>query len=236
MLHFFIESYNWSMPISYQPAGVLWIYGDSLAVRFSESVNSRFLCTSLYLGCQRSYNWIYPIISEALSKQQGDNLDFRPRKVIETITSVLRRPEMQRKGSVLLLNLGLHFPISINFTTYQRLIGDVINTLKETEVNLQGIRVPKYKAKVIWKSTTAIHKENAEVKNKTNWRFFTTQVFIKHIQLSSQTCIPARQSNLFTISTNLLQLKQRQISLTADSGIFLRPDSQNGWKSSLQTV
>ena len=204
MLHFFIESYNWSMPIHYQPSGVLWIYGDSLAVRFSESVNSRFLCTSLYLGCRRSYNWIYPIISETVGKQEDDNLDFQPREVIETITSVLRRPEMQRKDSVLLLNLGLHFPISINFTTYQRFIGDVINTLKETEVNLQGIRVPKYKAKVIWKSTTAIHKENAEVKNKTNWRFFTTQVFIKHIQLSSQTCIP--DLNKFTITkteTNL---------------------------------
>lgn len=176
-----IESYNWSLPISYQPTGVLWIYGDSLGVRFSESVKSRYLCTRLYMGCRNSYNWIYPIISEAVSKEQDDNLDFQPGKVLETILSVLRRPEMQQKGSVLLLNLGLHFPISVNFTTYQRFIGDVINNLKETKVNSQGIRVPKYKVKVIWKSSTAIHKENAEVRNKTNWRFFTTQVFIIHI-------------------------------------------------------
>ena len=189
----YIEPYNWSLPINYQPTGILWIYGDSLAVRFSQSVQSRYLCTRLYLGCRHSYNWIYPIISEAVSKTQDDNLDFRPGKVIETIVSVLRRPEMQRKDSVLILNLGLHFPISVNFTTYKRLIGDVVKTLKETEVNSQGIRVPKYKAKVIWKSTTAIHKENAEVRNKTNWRFFTTQVFIKPISSPAKKCIAARQ-------------------------------------------
>ena len=174
-----IESYNWSLPIGYRPRGVLWVYGDSLALRFLESVQSRFLCSRLYVGCRRSYNWIYPVISEAVSKHEDDNLDFQPGKVIKTILSVLQRPEMQRKESVLLLNLGLHFPISVNFTTYQRLIGNLINTLKETKVNSQGRRVPKYKAKVIWKSSTAIHKENAEVKNKTNWRFFTTQVISK---------------------------------------------------------
>ena len=131
------------------------------------------------MGCRRSYNWIYPVTSEAVSKHEDDNLDFQPGKVIKTILDVLQRPEMQRQESVLLLNLGLHFPISVNFTTYQRLIDDLINTMKETKVNSQGRRVPKYKAKVIWKSSTAIHKENAKVKNKTNWRFFTTQVTSK---------------------------------------------------------
>ena len=158
---------------------MLWIYGDSLAVRFLESVQSRFLCSRLYVGCRRSYNWIYPVISEAVSKQEYDNLDFQHDKVIKNILSVLQTPEMQRKESVLLLNLGLHFPISVNFTTYQRLIGGLINKLKETKVDSQGRIFPKYKAKVIWKSFTAIHKENAEVKNKTNWRFFTRQVTSK---------------------------------------------------------
>lgn len=182
-----IESYDWSLSQEYQQTGVLWIYGDSLALRLLQSVQSRFLCTRLYWGCRRSYNWIYPVISEALSKEQDDNLDFRPEKVIETIVSVLRKREMQRTESVLLLNLGIHFPISVNFTTYQRLIGDLIKELKETEVNSQGIRVPKYKAKVIWKSSTAIHKEKAKMTNKTNWRFFTTQV--------SNHCITTQNNN-----------------------------------------
>ena len=115
-------------------------------------------------------------MSEALSKEQNDDLDFSSEKVIGTIVDVLRRHEMQRRDSVLLINLGIHFPISINFTTFQRLVGDLINVLKETKIDSQGNRVPKYPAKVIWKSSTAIHKEKVEIKNKTNWRFFTTQV------------------------------------------------------------
>lgn len=147
-----------------------------MAVRLVNSAQSRLLCKSLYMQCMLSYNWIYPITSETVDKEKNDNLDFRPRKVIETVLRALRSPLMQREDSVLLLNLGLHFPIGVNFTSYQRLIGELIDSLKETEVNSQGKRVPKYKAKVIWKTSTAIHKENVAVQNKTNWRFFTTQV------------------------------------------------------------
>ena len=129
------------------------------------------------MQCLLSYNWIYPVLNEALSKELDDDLDFRPKKVIQSILRALRSPLMQREDSVLLVNLGLHFPIGVNFTTYQRLIRDLINRLKETKVDSQGKMVPKYKAKVIWKTSSAIHKENALVKNKTNWRFFTTQVY-----------------------------------------------------------
>ena len=128
------------------------------------------------MQCLHSYNWIYPVTNELVDKEKDDDLDFRPEKVINDILRVLRRPLMQEEESMLLLNLGLHFPIGINFTTYQRLIGDLIGSLKETEVDSQGKSVPKYKAKVIWKTLTAIHKENASVKDKTNWRFLTTQV------------------------------------------------------------
>ena len=128
------------------------------------------------MQCLHTYNWIYPVTNEQEDKGKDDDLDFRPEKVINDILRILRRPLMQKEESVLLLNLGIHFPIGINFTTYQRLIGDLIENLKETKVDSQGKRVPKYKAKVIWKTSTAIHKENASVKNKTHWRFFTTQV------------------------------------------------------------
>lgn len=130
------------------------------------------------MKCLVSYNWIYPVKDERVSKEEDDDLDFRPQRVIGDILNVLRSPVMQGDESVLLLNLGLHFPISINFTTYQRLIGDLIHSLKETELDSQGKRAPKYKAKIIWKTSSAIHKENALVKNLTNWRFFTTQVCV----------------------------------------------------------
>ncbi|KAK2560940.1 hypothetical protein P5673_016057 [Acropora cervicornis] len=169
------ESTKWTLPRHYQRNGTFWIYGDSLAVRLQDSVRNRKLCRKFYRRCFRSYNWIYPVYNEWMNKVEDDDLDFDPQRVIIKILEVLDEPFMQTENSVLLLNLGLHFPIGINFTTYQGLIDDLIRSVKETEVDSRGIRVPLYKAKVIWKTSTAIHKENAPSKNTTNWRFFTTQ-------------------------------------------------------------
>lgn len=171
-----VESTKWTLPRHYKRNGVFWIYGDSLAVRLQASVRNRKLCRKLYRGCFRSYNWIYPVYNEWMNKVEDDDLDFDPQKVIIKVLEVLDHPFMQTENSVLLLNLGLHFPIGINFTTYRELIDDLVRILKETEVDSRGIRAPLYKAKVIWKTSTAIHKENAPSKNTTNWRFFTTQV------------------------------------------------------------
>ncbi len=162
------------MPQNYTKSGTFWIYGDSLSRRLFQSVMARSLCKSLYKQCENSYMWIYTVTKE--KTLLNDDLDFRPSKVIETIVNILRRPEMQKEESVLLLNLVVHFVKDVNFTTYQKLIDDLIVVLKETEVNPQGERVPKYKAKIIWKSSTAICKENAKSLNKTSFRFFTTQV------------------------------------------------------------
>ena len=115
-------------------------------------------------------------MNEDLSRKQNDDLDFRPVKVLDALRSVLSGPEMQQKNSVLLLNLGLHYTATVNFTTYQKVIADVIKILKETKVNSQGKMVPKYKAKIIWKSTTAICKHKGKYPNKTYSRFMTTQV------------------------------------------------------------
>ena len=171
-----VESTKWTLPRHYQRNGTFWIYGDSLAVRLQASVRNRKLCRKFYRRCFRSYNWIYPVYNEWMNKVEDDDLDFDPQRVIIKILEVLDEPFMQTENSVLLLNLGIHFPIGINFTTYQGLIDDLIRSVKETEVDSRGVRVPLYKAKVIWKTSTAIHKENAPSKNTTNWRFFTTQV------------------------------------------------------------
>ena len=152
------------------------MYGDSLAVRLYLSVSSRALCRKLYLKCKHSYNWLYPIINEQQSKTKNDNLDFRAGEVLKAIRNVLNTNELQQPSSVLLLNLGLHYTANINFTTFQKLIGEVINLLKETQVDLQGKEVPKYKAKIIWKSTTALCKHNGAIINPTNNRFLTPQV------------------------------------------------------------
>ena len=168
------ESYTWFLPRNYTQSGTFWIYGDSLGLRLFRSVKRRSLCKSLYKQCKNSYTWIYPVHDKKIVL--NDALGFRPSKVIETIVNVLREPEMKENGSVLLLNLLMHFVKVVNFTTYQKLIDDLILALKETEVNPQGEQVPKYMAKVIWKSGTAIHKEKAKSLNMTSFRFFTSQV------------------------------------------------------------
>ena len=166
--------YNGSLSSSYSRSGTLWVYGDSLGVRFSGSISSRDLCKKLYTSCKNSYNWLYPFASD--SRSRTDDLDFSPIKVLDPIRSVLDRPEMQQKDSVLLLNLGLHYPVSVNFTAYQKIIADVIKILKDTKIDPQGKRVPRYNAKIIWKSTTAICKHKARNPGGTGERFFTPQV------------------------------------------------------------
>ena len=170
------ESYKWSMSQNYTQSGTLWIYGDSLGRILYESIKPRSLCKLLYKKCSNSVMHTYDAHNKGLNIALERDLDFRPEKVIETIVNVLHRPEMQQKESVFLLNLNLHFVGKINFTTYQKLIDDLILTFKTKELS-PGERVLKYKAKIIWKSSTAICKEMAtSTLNRTDARFFTTQV------------------------------------------------------------
>ena len=153
--------------------GQLHIFGDSLAVRFHQSLSSNILCKKMFSWCSRSYNWLYPLQgeNEALGKQISDNFDFRPEIILKSIQNALQSSNMRRNDSVLVLNLGLHYAMSINFTTYQELIKNVIRLVKNR--GEFGCR-----AKVIWKTSTAIHKEKEKkrVKAETTWRFFTAQV------------------------------------------------------------
>jgi len=124
------------------------------------------------MGIDKTHN---KLIAKDLNIKLERDLHFTPELVIETVVSVLRKPEMQQEESVLLLNLVVHYVKKINFTTYQRLIDDLIVALKASEL-LHGERVPKYKAKIIWKSSTAICKEKASSLKETDFRFYTSQV------------------------------------------------------------
>ena len=164
-----IVSYDWTLPDGYQRKGTLSVYGDSVSDSLGLSVLSRALCKTLYEGCIRSYQWIYPFING--HQNEDDDLDFRPEIVIENILKVLNSPKMQREGSLMVLNNGIHFAISLNFTTYQEFITNMIHSLKKTqENNLNNT------AKIIWKTTTSIRQEIYDDKNTTSWRFFTAQV------------------------------------------------------------
>ena len=84
---------------------------------------------------------------------------------------------MRGQNSVFVFNLGVHYSMSLNFTTYRDLVDSVIILLKRN-VDVQNNNKPI----VIWKTTTSIEKEKTHLmfaelpKNKTHWRFHTHQV------------------------------------------------------------
>ena len=165
------------LPFGYRRNSTLWIFGDSLGRYFTISVRSHLLCQRLYTQCINSYNWIYPVTDDIKGIEEDDDLDFRPERVIGEIVAALQHPLMQGEENVMLLNLGLHFAQGINFTTYQRLIKDLILSLKDKELDSQGKSVPKFKAKIIWKTSTFVHKEKVPME-LTRYRFLTPQVYV----------------------------------------------------------
>ena len=76
----------------------------------------------------------------------------------------------------MVLNNGLHYPLSVNFTTYQGLIKNLIRSIKRTEDNKIN-----YQAKIIWKTATAVRQEKHPCNKTPPWRFFTAQVSEIHV-------------------------------------------------------
>ena len=114
---------------------------------------------------------MYPVLHEKKERLLTDNFDFRPSVILDNIRNVLRNNRMKSSQSLLVLNLGLHYSISLSFVTYQKLIDDVIVMLLDRHKSLGS------KAQVIWKTTTSMRKEKLEPpRNITSWRFFTEQV------------------------------------------------------------
>ena len=160
------------------PRGTLWIFGDSIGCRLYRSLVKKTLCHEIFSACNCSYNWIYPVPHNnvTLGRTQNDNFDFRPEIVLDSLRDVLNTTTMKNPHSLLVLNFGLHYPISINFTTFQTLIDNVIRALNHREKGLGP--------KVIWKTTTSMHKENADLpRNVTHFRFATEQVRGPHAKL-----------------------------------------------------
>ena len=114
-------------------------------------------------------------VEEAKSKFRSN--DFNKTVILQYLTNILDSPDMRRQNSVFLFNLGVHYPISLNFTTYRDLVDSVI-TLLRRKVEVQHNNKPI----VIWKTTTSVEKEKTHLmfaelpRNKTHWRFHTHQV------------------------------------------------------------
>lgn len=98
--------------------------------------------------------------------------DFNQTIILEEIKRILTRPEMTGNHSVFFFNVGIHYSLVLNFTTYRRLIQSLITLLKRDNLGSKALQ--------IWRSSTAIEREHLKKlyagDNLTKWRFHTSPV------------------------------------------------------------
>lgn len=155
--------------------GVFWIYGDSTGDLFYKSILNTPLCKCIFRMCNRTYNWVYNLPNGKPARPNElpyTGRDFNLTRVLHELESVLRNPEMD-ENSVLLLNYGLHYAMSISLEKFQIMMDEVIKLLK----SFQG----KFKGTVIWKTTTALQKwkygtPTSNARHSLSLRFLTQPV------------------------------------------------------------
>lgn len=129
--------------------GTLWLYGDCYAYHLYQNVWNSSLCEKQFKQCKNTYNWVYPRwnpdskLDKSLHWKTQFNIDIP--WLVKYFKAVLEKPELMRKDSGMLLNLGLHFIRSTSFSNYQKIIKRYIQQIK------------KHKTKVIWRTTTSIY-------------------------------------------------------------------------------
>lgn len=159
--------------------GTLWVYGDSLALRFYDSIYYTSLCTEIFKACNVTYTWVYNMIEPVeVEKYKRTYRDFDPSRVLQEIRKVIYLPEMD-ENSVIILNCGLHYVSALKFGIYRKLIDAIIDMFKETWENEHGVIELKFKGKLIWKTTTAIHRERFLYHDHPSPRFLTLQVRLR---------------------------------------------------------
>jgi len=161
-------------PVS--PGDTLWIYGDSVAKAFLNSLKKRGTCEQYFKTCKFSYMWIYEFTSMEDARSKFEPNDFNKTAILQHMNDILESPDMRTQNSVFLFNLGVHYSISLNFTTYKDVIDNVVELVKSKIAYGNGnTAVP------VWKTTTSIEKEKTNKmhsdlpRNKTDWRFHTHQ-------------------------------------------------------------
>ena len=157
--------------------GVLWFYGDSNAGRFYRSIRRTPLCKTVFRVCSLSYNWVYPIKNASVEKHKRNFLPINITRVLNAIARVIYLPRMNNEKSVIILNHGLHFITSTNFSTYRQVIDGIVDLFKETKVSDDGRIELKFKGKTIWKTNAAIHRERLRYPHLQKRRFLTRQVW-----------------------------------------------------------
>eukprot|EP00795_Rhopilema_esculentum_P003340 gene3340-1689_t len=153
-----------------KPAGHLLVYGDSVNVFFAQSLQHRYkICRKLFRSCGFSYNWIYQVENVSLAKKQRDKKDFNITKILDDFKRVVFVPKYNNRESIVIVNFGLHYVESTNFSNYELLIEGFAKLI--TNQNESGEE--RFMGNIIWKTTTAINKERADYP-QLHWRRFFT--------------------------------------------------------------
>ena len=136
----------------------------------------RKLCRDIFKRCNFSYNWIYPVSNVTAAKKENNNFDYDNERVLQSFRRVVHDPQMDAKSAII-INFGLHFVESTNFTNYKKLIDGLVKVLTDEEKDsTSNVTRPKFRGTVIWKTTTAINKEKASYIHLGHKRFMTQQV------------------------------------------------------------
>jgi len=107
---------------------------------------------------------------------QRNFLPINITRVLDAIARVIYLPQMNDEKSAIILNHGLHFITSTNFSTYRQVIDGIVDLFKATKVNERGEIESKFKGKMIWKTNAAIHRERLRSPHNHKRRFLTRQV------------------------------------------------------------
>ena len=110
-----------------------------------------------------------------VAKNADDNLDFNFMRVASEVLDVISKPFFD-KNSAILLNAGLHYLESTNFSNYQKTISSLIRLFQEAKMVTRADGNLLFPGEMIWRTTTALNKQKLDGKHIQARRFLTYQV------------------------------------------------------------
>lgn len=97
-------------------------------------------------------------------------------RVASEVLDIITKPFFD-KNSAILLNAGLHYLESTNFSNYQKTIASIIRLFDETRMVRRANGKPLFLGEMIWRTTTALNKQKLDGKHIQARRFLTYQVW-----------------------------------------------------------
>ena len=148
--------------------GVFWIYADSTGRRFFKDIVNTKFCSAVFQSCKLTINKIYMERYNGTQFKEVDEKDFDTVRVLKELEEILTDPLINDTNSVLMLNYGLHYVVSISFQTFNEMMDRIINLL----ISFQ----PVFKGNIIWRTTSAINRWKYETFVRPSQGFLTEPV------------------------------------------------------------